>query len=48
MVKGSSAITFYREWDDGIARNPPNVGDLVVLKKLCEAVEVDDSRLSRD
>ncbi|WP_324764733.1 hypothetical protein SO078_27800 (plasmid) [Sinorhizobium meliloti] len=52
MVKGSSAITFYREVDDAIARNPPNVGDLVVLKKLCEAVEADDksavARLTRE
>ncbi len=42
MANGSSASIFYREVVDAIARNPPNAGDLDVLKKLCEAVEAGD------
>ncbi|MDR6633831.1 hypothetical protein J2X72_002631 [Phyllobacterium sp. 1468] len=52
MANGSSPSIFYKEVDDAIARNPPDVGDLVVLKQLCEAVEADDkpavARLTRD
>ncbi|MBB3236708.1 hypothetical protein [Phyllobacterium endophyticum] len=52
MANGSSASVFYREVDDAIARNPPNVSDLVVLKGLCEAVELGErsavARLTRD
>lgn len=43
---------FYQEVVDAIARNPPDVGDLVVLRDLCSAVDAGDkpaaSRLARD
>lgn len=52
MANGSGATVFYREVDAAIKRNPPDVGDLHVLRNLCIAVDAGDasavSRLTRD
>ncbi len=52
MAKGSVATIFFQEVLDAIARNHPHVGDLVVLRDLCIAVNARDtpavSRLARD
>jgi len=40
MAPGMPA--FYREVDDAIARNPPDVDDLLALRALCVAVEAGD------
>lgn len=42
MGNGAGAAIFYREVVDAIARNPQGVGDLVVLRDLCIAVEAND------
>ncbi len=44
MARKSGAPIFYKEVVDAIARNPPHVGDLVVLKDLCSAVDASDKR----
>jgi hypothetical protein len=52
MANKTVAAIFYKEVVDAIARNPPHVGDLVVLKDLCGAVDASDkgetSRLTRE
>ena len=52
MPSGSGTAIFYKEVVDAIARNPPHVADLVVLKDLCSAVDASDkpetSRLTRE
>lgn len=52
MANGSGATVFYREVDNAIARNPPDVGDLHVLRNLCIAVDAGNasavSQLTRD
>lgn len=52
MANKTVAAIFYKEVVDAIARNPPHVADLVVLKDLCSAVDASDkpetSRLTRE
>jgi hypothetical protein len=42
MANGSGTAIFYKEVVDAIARNPPDVGDLHVLRDLCIAVDADN------
>lgn len=42
MAYGASTLSFYKEVDDAIARNPPDVEDLLALRKLCQAVDAGD------
>lgn len=44
MANGSGAAIFYKEVVDAIRRNPPDVGDLHVLRDLCIAVDADNKR----
>jgi hypothetical protein len=52
MANGSGAAVFYQEVVDAIAKNPPDVAHLVVLRDLCSAVDAGNrlaaSRLAKD
>lgn len=42
MAISAGTLSFYKEVDDAIARNPPDVDDLIALRKLCQAVDAGD------